>query len=168
MVILNCEQQHIIEDLYKQTYHQLFIYARSGFRDHDLAEEAVQDTFRIACVKIDDLVACPNPDGWLMNTLKFTMRNIKKKQAHTNALFVSSRELDENIAVLSPEISPETEAACIDILGEADYQMLKQVALKELTIREAAMKHGLSEEACSKRIQRNKKKLKKHFQENSE
>lgn len=164
MIILSEHEQQIIEALYKQMYKRLFAYAFSVFRDKPSAEEAVQVTFQIACLKASTLAASPNPEGWLMNTLKYVMRNARKKQATKDALIVSDRELDENTAAMPHEISIETEVSFSDALGETDYKILKRVALKEATIREAAQEFGISEEACSKRVQRSKAKLRKLFQ----
>jgi DNA-directed RNA polymerase specialized sigma24 family protein len=41
--------------------------------------------------------------------------------------------------------------------------MLKQAVLKQATISDIAQEFGLSEQACYKRIQRNKQKLRKIF-----
>lgn len=166
MVILRKEQQRAIELLYKRMYKPLFAYAHSTFNDRAAAEEAVQDTFQIACLKADALAASPNPEGWLMKTLKYVMSNMRQRQATKEALFVTDRALDENIVSLPSEISVETEASFLAVLGETDYKMLKRVALKEATIRETAQEFGLSEEACSKRIQRSKAKLRALLQEN--
>lgn len=164
MVILNEQEQQVIESFYKQMYKRLFSYAFSVFRDRSLAEEAVQDTFQIACLKVASLATSPNPEGWLMKTLKYVMSNIRQRQATREAFVVSDRELDENIAAMPQPVSIETEVSFMDALGETDYKMLKRVALKEATIRETAQEFGISEEACSKRIQRSKAKLRKLFQ----
>lgn len=168
MVVLNKEQEQFIESLYIKMYKRLFAYALSTFKNKSLAEEAVQDTFQIACLKAVALASSPNPEGWLMNTLKYVMSNIKQRQATKDTLFVADRDLDENIASMPQEISIETESSFIDTLGETDYRLLKRVALKESTIREAAQEFGISEEACSKRIQRSKKKLRKLFQKDED
>lgn len=160
MIILSEHEQQVIEALYKQMYKRLFAYAFSIFRDKPSAEEAVQDTFQIACLKASNLAA----EGWLMNTLKYVIQNARQKQATKDALIVSDRELGENTAAMPHEISIETEVSFSDALGETDYKILKRVALKEATIRETAQEFGISEEACSKRVQRSKAKLRKLFQ----
>ena len=165
MIILNHDQQLMLERLYKATYSELLVYAKRVLRNRDLAEEAVQETFKIACLKIDTLATSPHPTGWLVNTLKYAMSNIIKKQQHTNALFVSDRELDHNIAATPNEISIETKIVCEEILGTEDYMLLKRVTLKEVTIAEAAQEAGISPSACNKRIQRSRKKLKRHFEQ---
>lgn len=157
--MLNNERKHYMEQLYDQMYRKLMLYSLTALHDSNLAEEAVQEVFQIACSKVDDLLICPNPCGWLMNTLKFVIRNMKRRQERTNMLFVPFVALDDRLPSVPRDISPETEADCIQVLGVQDYVLLKRVALKELTIREAAEEFGLTETACSKRIQRSKKRL---------
>ena len=157
--MLSSERKQYMEQLYDQMYRKLLIYSLSALQDKNLAEEAVQEAFRIACSKADELMRCPNPGGWLMSTQKFVIRNIKRKQNRTNMLFVSYRTLDEGMPSQPTEISPETEADCIQALGLHDYTLLKRVILKELSIRDAAEEIVITEAACSKRIQRSKKRL---------
>lgn len=163
MIMLNSDQQLLMEKLYKAMHPELFRYAKKILHNPDLAEEAVQETFKIACLRIDTLAASPRPNGWLINTLKYTMSNMIKKQQHTDALFVSDRELDDNTPATPDKISIETKVACEEIIGPEDFKLLKRVALKESTIGEAAQEAGLSRDACSKRIQRSKKKLRVQF-----
>ena len=69
-----------IERLYLQLYPLLFEYARSSLSSDSLAEEAVQDTFRIACQKPEAMINSPNPEGWIMNTLKNVLKNTIRNQ----------------------------------------------------------------------------------------
>ena len=64
-----------IERLYLDLYPLLFEYARSSLSSDSLAEEAVQETFRIACQKPESLIHSPNPEGGLVNTLKNVLKN---------------------------------------------------------------------------------------------
>ena len=57
------KQRELLKKLYLEYYHSLFLYARSVLQDPSLAEEAVQDTFCIACVKQEQLAASGNPAG---------------------------------------------------------------------------------------------------------
>ena len=47
---LNQEEEEYIERLYREMHTRLCIYAMSALGSKALAEEAVQDTFRIACL----------------------------------------------------------------------------------------------------------------------
>lgn len=54
-----------IEQLYREMFDSLIAYAACSLRNYSLAEEAVQETFRIACAKQDELFASPNRRGCL-------------------------------------------------------------------------------------------------------
>ena len=58
------EQSRFIEQLYMEMYDMLITYARCALQEESLAEEAVQETFRIACQKPESLRESPNPNGW--------------------------------------------------------------------------------------------------------
>ena len=78
---LNQEEEEYIERLYREMYTRLCIYAMSALGSKALAEEVVQDTFRIACIKPDGLMSSKNPRGWLVNTLKNVIRNRRRTEA---------------------------------------------------------------------------------------
>ena len=52
----NTENNRIIEELYIDLYPKLLRYATNSLGDLHLAEEAVQETFRIACAKFVQLM----------------------------------------------------------------------------------------------------------------
>ena len=64
-------------------YRELFrlFYARLGnlafhfVEERAVAEDIVQDTFLMACAKVDLLVQHPNPGGWLVAALKKNIYN---------------------------------------------------------------------------------------------
>jgi len=67
-------------------------YATSALQNFHLAEEAVQNTFKLACIKIDSLMSSDKPSGWLMNALKFIIRN-KRRELFYRAKEVSIEQL---------------------------------------------------------------------------
>ena len=58
---LNQEEEKYIEQLYREMYTRLCFYAKNALGSRTLAEEVVQDTFRIACIKPDSLMNSKNP-----------------------------------------------------------------------------------------------------------
>ncbi len=163
---LDDNQRSFIEELYMEMYYPLFAYAMSALNDSSLAEEAVQDTCRIACAKVDNFLSSPNPRGWLLNTLKYVIKNMIRSRVRLNNMVVSSFEFDENT------IADDTDTSNIDfmysdIVDSAEYELLKKIALDKYTMLEASQEIGISVEACKKRVQRAKKKLKKHLKEKS-
>ena len=83
---MNPEYSAQIEKLYLEMYDMMICYARCSFAEESLAEEAVQNTFQIACQKPDQLCESVNPKGWLVNTLKFTIRNMKRSRENARQL----------------------------------------------------------------------------------
>lgn len=163
MLQLNSEQQRWLGQLYLRKYDTLFAFALRQLSSHTLAEEAVQDTYLIACSKISDLMGSPNPDGWLMETLKYVLLKRKTKRMQENTLFAAALELDESLVSARKDGIAELDLAGEQILGKQSYYILKCVLLKELSIEAAARIMGVSADACRKRIERNKKRLRKIF-----
>ena len=160
------EQTRQMEQLYRQTYPSLLIYAQSALRNDHLAEEAVQDTFRIACGKQNAVFQSGNPAGWLMNTLKYVIQNMKRSRARLNRLVVQAMTLSEDLAVSQPQ-DHDLEADLQRVLSPQDYQMLVLTALHGYTMKDLAVEFDLSVEACKKRLQRAKKKLQEQWEESA-
>lgn len=163
---LNREQQGRIEWLYRKNYSILYQYAKSVLDDRSMTRDAVQETFRIACGKGDELLVSGNPAGWLMETLKNVISNIEKMERRRARIFLPSAVLEENRAASPQETLMDLDMIGPQVLGEEDYQLIKQVILGRITVREAAQALDISEAACYKRISRSKRKLKKYLEEN--
>ena len=142
---LNQEEEKYIEQLYREMYTRLCFYAKNALGSRTLAEEAVQDTFRIACIKPDSLMNSKNPHGWLINTLKNVIRNRQRTEPQAKA----------NVE------TAEFHAAYSDALGKDNFQLLINIVIRKYSMLEAAEELGISVEACKKRVQRAKKKLQK-------
>lgn len=157
---MNAEQRKKIEQLYMQMYDMLTAYARSSLSEEALAEEAVQETFRIACQKPEDLCDSPNPKGWLVNTLKFTIQNTKRSRESARLI------LSEYLADQSRQILYSDDKVSLDVLYEnvADleaFKLLKEMAIEGKSHLEMAQSRGISVSTCKKRVQRAKELLQK-------
>lgn len=159
-------QEKLLEQLFREMYRQLVAYAYSVLQEEPLAEEAVQETFRIACYKISELARSPNPKGWLTNTLKYVLKNIKRTQARLSTLLMSvltAAEYDENAA---KEDELDVEVLYSDLADSEEFQLLKKLALEKYSMREAAEELGISVEVCKKRAQRARRTLRKKIEKN--
>ena len=157
---LNQEEEEYIERLYREMYTRLCIYAMSALGSKALAEEVVQDTFRIACIKPDGLMSSKNPRGWLINTLKNVIRNRRRTEARLSNALLAAMSAYEPQASTTMETT-EFIVAYSDALGEEDFQLLVNIVVRRYTMLEAAEELGITVEACKKRVQRAKKKLQK-------
>lgn len=153
------ENNRIIEELYIDMYTRLLIYARNALGDIHLAEEAVQDTFRIACAKSEQLIESKNRQGWLTNTLKHVICNTRRSQERFSSLL---KIITASAQMSSEACGDNVDLAmyCTSVLGAEDFELIRHVVIEKRTMAEASRECGVSVENCKKRIQRAKKKLK--------
>lgn len=158
-------QNERIGQLYREMYKVLYVYAKNALNDHPLAEEATQDVFCIACAKSDSLLQSDNPKGWLMQTLKNVVKNIKRQQAKMKRLAIISLNSEES-DFLATYDEEDVDILYGDVAPREDFQIFKLIALKDYTMKEAADEFGISVEACKKRVQRIGNHLRKNFPNN--
>ena len=158
------EQGQYIERLYKDMYDSLYSYAYGILRDMHLAEEAVQETFQVACGKPTDLMSSKNPKGWLMNVLKNVLRNTLRKRATLEKYIAEAESADIDL-IAGPAPGSNVDLLYSDMVTEAEFQLLKWVAIDQYTMLEAAETLGITVEACKKRVQRAGKKLRRKIEE---
>lgn len=157
---MNAEQSAQIEELYLQMFDGMMAYARSSLPEETLAEEAVQETFRIACQKPDALCSSQNPKGWLIKTLRFTIQNIKRSQEAARLLLSEylASQIQKN-AFSEDKVSLEVLYGNVSDLEE--FRLLKEMAVDGKSHLEMAKARGISVPACKKRVQRAKEVLRK-------
>lgn len=157
---MNARYSREIERLYLQMYRKLFEYARSSLPSDALAEEAVQDTFQIACVKSEALCASENPQGWLFLTLKNVISNTLRRQHSAKRILLTyAASVSEDISVSKDGVG--LELLYEDIADLEEFQLLKEMAIDGMSHLEMAEKRGISIVACRKRMQRAKEILRK-------
>lgn len=154
-------QSKFIEKLYLEMFDMLMAYARASLENEALAEEAVQETFRIACLKPDDLMACPNPKGWIINTLKYTIQNSKRSRDKAVILLTEYMASHNEDAFSEDRLSLDVTYG--NIAQTDEFQLIKELALEGRSHLEMAQKRGISVAACKKRVQRAKEFLKKRI-----
>ena len=160
--MLTDDQQAFVEHYFKEMYEIMVYYANCDLKSNSLSEEAVQETFRIACGKIDKFSNSANPKGWLMNTLKFVLRNIVKHQQILKKHLLLSIDIDSIQVESFDELSLESLYG--NVADSADFMLLKRIAIDGCSILEAAVELGISIDACKKRVQRAKKKLREKIE----
>lgn len=157
------QPNEVVTELYLTMYDFLLDYAERRLGNHSLAEEAVQETFRIAWMKQDDLCNSLRPKGWLMNTLKNVISNMRRNQE------TADRVMREYLAANCRDIAISEDSVRFEIIyGDmAESEELKLI--KELadgcSYLEMAEKRGISVMACRKRVQRARETLQKKFSE---
>lgn len=155
------QPNEVVTELYLNMYDFLLDYAERRLGNHSLAEEAVQETFRIAWMKQDDLCKSVRPKGWLTNTLKNVISNMRRNQE------TADRVMREYLAANCRDIAISEDSVRFEIMyGDmAESEELKLI--KELadgtSYYEMAEKRGISVVTCRKRVQRAREILQKKF-----
>lgn len=153
--MLSPEENEILEQYYRQEYEDLFKFACYSFSNKNLAEVAVQDTFVIASKKFSDFIRSPNPVGWLFNTLKNNVRQLKRERQKALDRYVTLEAIPE----LSAEMPP---IATMDVSKSADLQLLSRFYVQGYSLEEIAATLGITVPALKMRINRAKKRLREN------
>lgn len=153
-------QSDFIDRMYLEMHILLFEYACAHLENEAIAEEAVQETFRIACQKPEELYSSPNPKGWVMNVLKYVISNIRKNQITAKRILGEYLQLQAQF-LQSANDSLDVNLLFHDIAPLEEFQMVKEMALDGKTYLELSQELGISIEACRKRMQRARDLLRK-------
>lgn len=159
---MNEVQSKQIAELYREMFEKLMSYARSSLKNEALAEEAVQETFRIACQKPESVCGSPNPQGWLVRTLKFTICNIQSSRV------TAKKILEKYVITQMKQFSFSEDKLELSILYEnvadtEEFKLLSEMAIEGKSHEEMASSRGITVSACKKRVQRAKEALQKRI-----
>lgn len=160
---MKLDQKETIESLYMEMFDKLMVYGRINLDSESLAEEAVQETFRIACQKPDKICSSPNPRGWLVQTLKNTICNMKRNRA------VAKRIVEQYMMTQMKELSISEDRIHVNILYDnvadtEEFKILTEMAIEGRSHEEMAKARGITVNACKKRVQRAKETLRKKIE----
>ncbi len=163
---MNKEQYDKIERLYRANYDKLYYYANSLLQNPGLAQEAVQETFCVACIKAEELLDSGRPEQWLFATLRNLARNTNRRRQRAN------RYLLRAIAEFRAEDFAQGQDAefplfCAEVLKPEDFELVRRIVLDGRSHLEAAEELGISLNACRKRYYRALKKLRTAYEKNN-
>ena len=164
MTRMNAAQNQEIEHLYHEMFDKMRIYAFCSLKIEALAEEAVQETFRIACQKPEQLCESVNPRGWLMQTLKYTIANIKHSRESAKKImqrYLIAHDMDDTIS----EDTLYLNVLYDNISDTEEFKLLAEMVIDGRSHLEMATSRGISVSACKKRVQRAKETLRKNLKE---
>ena len=148
----------MIEQLYREMYDKLMVYAGVSLGSESLAEEAVQETFRIACQKPESVCGSLNQRGWLVNTPKNTIRNMKSSRE------TAKRIIETYMMTQLREFSITEDRINLNVLYEnvadtEEFKLLAEMAIEGRSHEEMERSRGITISACKKRVQRAKETL---------
>lgn len=163
---METREKQLISALYEEMYRKLLFYAQQILHDRFLAEEAVQETFRIACTKVKVLESSPNPQGWLFLTLQNAIRNMRRNQNKLAQMLIYVSAVDGLNQFVDGQADNENpDILYNDMCGSDDYELIKKFAVNKQPIAEIADELGISPNACKQRIFRAKRSLRRRIEE---
>jgi RNA polymerase sigma-70 factor (ECF subfamily) len=150
---MTAEQNDFLSERYREKRKFLLEYAESSLHNYALSEEAVQQTFEIACRKIDDFCNSPNPNGWLTKTLSFVIRNIERRQYSEQRVIVNTGDYRPDL-VAAPKVPRSLRITYGSLVDTPQFRLLYETEVLGYTLAEIAKNLGISESACKKRAER--------------
>lgn len=160
------EQDQLLEQLYRTYFHTLQVHAYRFLGNWYDAHVAAQETFHIACDKIETVMSHPNPVGWLKNVTKNVSRNMIRARQRQLLLFSSLEELlSSEVLFTCDERSDDPTEMFEEFLTEEDRYLLKRIMLDGISYADAGTEVGLNMWACRKRVQRATEKLRTHYKQ---
>lgn len=155
---MNSDQEKFIAKLFRDFYRFMLSYAQSALKNESVAEEAVQETFAIACRRVDQLCASENPRGWLVKTLKFVIRNLERRQQTAKKIMTDLG--DGSIELLAgPEDSIDLKLIYGDVADTKEFALVYAVAVQGASYIDISEAEGITITTCRKRYERAKKFL---------
>ena len=122
----------------------------------------MQETFVIACQHVDRLKSSPNPQGWLINTLKNTTRKIQETRNIHSRYAVMDNSIWDFVA--DPSADQENPGLFYDgMISKEDYYLLSRSGIDGCSVLELANELGINVATCRKRMQRARERFRKQY-----
>lgn len=152
------------EKLYRLEYAKLVAFAQIRVGTLAQAEDLVQDTFHEALRHKQQLMAHPNPQGWLMQTVKNKIMGWEKERARYTRHFTSLENAD-TLSVGSGTGYEDLLQLIHQSLEPEEFELFRRLVLEGYSHLEASRELGITVWACQKRLSRIKGKIQKLFPE---
>ena len=160
------DQDEFLERLYQEHYIDLFLYARALLGGMGDPEEIVQDAFHTACGRIGELMASPNPVGWMKLTVKHTVFNYRRRRSRELQLVQPLEETAREPGAADGETEELLlQSQCRALLSDEEYALVRGVVLDGVPYAEMAERQGIGLWACYKRVKRSLDKLARGMQD---
>lgn len=155
------KEDSFIEELYRLEYNKLLGYAERRLNNLELSQDLVQDVFHEAVRHKEKLFLHPNPQGWLVQTLKNKILSNERERAHYAKLFVSSEDVKELAA--PSDGTWEMMETIRKVLTEEELSLLWRIVLGGESYLAVSCELGITVWACQKRVSRIRQKLREAF-----
>lgn len=151
-----------INALYEKKREFMVTFAWSSLKNISLAEEAVQETFAIACEKPRDVCGSPNPEGWLVKTLKYVIQNMERRRMTAEKVVTDC--LGDKLDLLpGPDNYEDLKLLYGNVADTEEFRIMMALGPEGMSMKELAEELGISVSAAKKRAERARKVLQKRI-----
>lgn len=136
-----------LQSLYEKYYEKMIRFSYRLVGTVESAQDLVQETFLLALYNQNKLSNHPNPEGWLMKTLKNLILNEQRRvQNHIEI------PLDAVVNMLSKAQDLPLESVLPKQLSKEEREILIWRFERQMDYREIAERLGISEAGCRSRV----------------
>ena len=152
---LSADENEFLIELFCSMSENLLKVANMRLSDLDYAEDVVQETFLAAIRNVEKVMQSENPKGWIMNALKYKVKDAQKLK-HKYTLL----EPDVISAFVDMQnVGEQYDFELREIIMKDEYKILRLIYGAGYKTHEVAEMLGIKVEACKKRVQVAKRKL---------
>lgn len=165
--VVQTPEQEFFEALFRQEYHKLLRYATVILRkygakyvsDSGRAEDVVQETFKLAWKKRDELMKKEFPAGWLYMAAVCKAREaLREDRAWVKRLAL----------VQQAPRTPQEQGLTSDLkqlLLQEEYDLLCKLYLEGYSYKELCAELGVKKSTLAMRVKRSKEKIQKKYED---
>jgi len=156
---LSADESEFLIELFSSMNENLLKVANMRLSDLDYAEDVVQETFLAAIRNVEKVMQSENPKGWIMNALKYKVKDAQKLKHKYTLLEPAVISAFVDIQNVSEQYDFEFR----EIIMKDEYKILRLIYGAGYKTHEVADMLGVKVEACKKRVQVAKRKLAKEL-----
>lgn len=135
--------------LYKNQYEKMLKFSYRMVGTTETAQDLVQETFLLALFNKDKLASHPNPEGWLMKTLRnLTLNEQRRITAHETV------PLDSIASITGEQDNISLELLLPKQLSKEEQEILIWRFEQQMEYKDISDRLGISETGCRSRVSR--------------
>lgn len=155
---LGLDEEALIIRLYEKNYDQMMGFALKTLRSTAMAEDIVQDTFYEAVRKAKLLAAHPNPGGWLMETEKYKILELRRREQRR--VYQDFETCQNDFIIIEKQYNnAELNILLESALDVRERMLFRMYFLEGYSAKEIARLENVSENTLKVRMYRLKKKF---------
>ena len=157
-------RNELINGWYEQHHANMYRYAIKKLHNSEIAEDCIQETFRIATEKVEVLANHRNIGGWLMQTLKNQIALFFRSEAQKKKLYAKIAEKDGSYLTyidnwVSEAVIYGMKDKLLADLSEKEQLLYNLFYERKLKIKEIAQRENTTEAAVKMRLMRLRNKI---------